>query len=76
MKDPYKTAFGRRLKTAMVMNGHNRTSLARDCYVCVQTICDYVNGETLPNAEVLARIALILNLDANWLLGIRGVNER
>ena len=67
--------FPKRLKEIMKERGENQTSLAKkikEQYVTIQrqTISLYMNGQSKPDTERLAAIAQVLNVSADWLLGL------
>ncbi len=77
--DPaYKTegsVFATRLREIMKERGENQTTLADKLtsqYVAIQrqTISLYMNGQSKPDTERLTAIARVLNVSADWLLGL------
>lgn len=81
----YKTedsVFPRRLKEIMKERGENQTTLAKkitEQYSTIQrqTISLYMNGQSKPDTERLAAISKVLDVSADWLLGLsdeRAVN--
>ncbi len=67
--------FPKRLKEIMKERGENQTSLAKkitEQYVTIQrqTISLYMNGQSKPDTERLTAIAKVLNISADWLLGL------
>lgn len=84
--DPaYKTensVFATRLREIMKERGKNQTTLADKItsqYVTIQrqTISLYMNGQSKPDTERLTAIAKVLDVSADWLLGLsdeRAVN--
>lgn len=78
-KEPaYETengVFPKRLKEIMEKRGENQTSLAKkitEQYVTIQrqTISLYMNGQSKPDTERLTAIAKVLDVSADWLLGL------
>ena len=77
-----KSIFAKSLTKAMKECGENQTTLAEKItsqYVTIQrqTISLYMNGQSKPDTERLAAIARVLNVSADWLLGLsdeRAVN--
>ena len=70
-----KSIFAKRLTKAMKECGENQTTLAEKItsqYVTIQrqTISLYMNGQSKPDTERLAAIARVLNVSADWLLGL------
>lgn len=77
--DPaYKTensVFATRLREIMKERGENQTTLADKItsqYVTIQrqTISLYMNGQSRPDTERLTAISKVLDVSADWLLGI------
>lgn len=77
--DPaYKTEssiFATRLREIMRERGENQTTLADKItaqYVTIQrqTISLYMNGQSKPDTERLTAIAKVLDVSADWLLGL------
>lgn len=77
--DPaYKTEssiFATRLREIMRERGENQTTLADKIsaqYVTIQrqTISLYMSGQSRPDTERLTAIAKVLNVSADWLLGL------
>lgn len=74
----YKTEgsiFPQRLREIMKERGENQTTLAKkitEQYVTIQrqTISLYMNGQSKPDTERLVAIAKVLNVSADWLLGL------
>ena len=67
----YRLAFAKRLRKAAFERNVKLTELAKRVELSTASIYEYANGKVLPNAMVAAQIALALDIDANWLLGIR-----
>ncbi len=72
--------FPKRLKEIMKERGENQTSLAKkitEQYVTIQrqTISLYMNGQSKPDTERLTAIAKVLNISADWLLGLSEVKS-
>lgn len=83
-KEPaYETengVFPKRLKEIMEKRGENQTSLAKkitEQYVTIQrqTISLYMNGQSKPDTERLTAIAKVLDVSADWLLGLSDVQS-
>lgn len=62
--------FAARLKAAMELRGKSQANLAKQANLSAQTISYYINGERLPNTDVLKKIAKALEVSADYLLGI------
>lgn len=67
--------FAKRLTEAMKDQGENQTTLAEKItaqYVTIQrqTISLYMNGQSKPDTERLTALAKVLNVSADWLLGL------
>lgn len=54
----------------------NQTELAEKAGVSRQWISSLESGRTDPSASVLARLAAVLNVSADWLLGLSDTKER
>lgn len=72
--------FPKRLKEIMKERGENQTSLAKkitEQYVTIQrqTISLYMNGQSKPDTERLTAIAKVLDVSADWLLGLSDVQS-
>ena len=72
--------FPKRLKEIMKKRGENQTSLAKkitEQYVTIQrqTISLYMNGQSKPDTERLTTIAKVLDVSADWLLGLSDVQS-
>lgn len=70
--------FAQRLTEAMKKRGENQTTLAEKIttkYVTIQrqTISLYMNGQSRPDTERLTAIAKVLDVSADWLLGLSDV---
>ena len=70
-----KSIFAKRLTEAMKESDENQTTLAKKIssqYVTIQrqTISLYMNGQSKPDTERLAAIARVLDVSADWLLGL------
>lgn len=72
--------FPKRLKEVMKERGENQTSLAQkitEQYFTIQrqTISLYMNGQSKPDTERLTAIAKVLDVSADWLLGVSDVQS-
>lgn len=68
--DVYDT-FCERLISIMNERNLRTQDLADKIFVSRSTISDYRSGYRFPNIELLYRLALALNVSADYLLGIR-----
>lgn len=60
-----------RLKSALRVRKISESELARRINVCPSLISHWVNGDREPPLSRFADIVRVLNLPANWLLGIQ-----
>lgn len=75
------SVFATRLREIMKERGENQTTLAdkiSDEYVKIQrqTISLYMNGQSKPDTERLTAIAKVLDISADYLLGINNVKSQ
>ena len=68
--DNWCVGFGERLEVAMAYSGVSAAQLARRCEVGSSTVAHWLQARANPQAELLRRICLELDLDPTWLLGI------
>lgn len=69
--DIYKyETFGERLDYIMSVRNISNQALARRLAVAVSTVSGYRTGRRSPNVDDLARIAHILNVSADYLIGL------
>lgn len=61
---------GNRLKQLRLELGYTQESLAEMLEIGNRQIWRYENGETEPDGETVAKIARILNVSADYLLGL------
>jgi transcriptional regulator with XRE-family HTH domain len=59
-----------RLKLARIDAGHTQESLAEFLGIDTRQIWRYENEETIPKADMVARIAEALNVSTDYLLGL------
>ena len=76
-----KSVFAERLTQAMKEHGENQTTLAEkitEKYVTIQrqTISLYMNGQSKPDTERLTAIAKVLDVSADWLLGLSDIQSQ
>lgn len=62
--------LGHRLKTARTRGGHTQASLAELMNTDARQIWRWENEEHSPNAEIIARIAQVLEISTDYLLGL------
>ncbi|WP_341369031.1 helix-turn-helix transcriptional regulator [Yoonia sp. BS5-3] len=64
--------FRDRLSAAMAKTGISQTALARDAGVDRSTLSQLLKdtGARLPNAQLVAEVAAVLGVSADWLLGL------
>ena len=62
--------FGHRLHTAMVNKGMSVSALAQALYSSATSIYHYLEGKAMPPMYKLARLAEILGVSLDWLIGI------
>lgn len=65
----YET-FGTRLDFIMSSRNISNQSLARRLFMAVSTISGYRTGRRSPNVDDLARIAIALDVSADYLIGL------
>lgn len=70
-----KAVFAQRLTEIMKERGENQTTLAAKISAQLgtiqrQTISLYMNGQSKPDTERLTALAKVLNVSADWLLGL------
>lgn len=69
--DIYKyETFGERLNYIMSIRNISNRTLARQLTVAVSTVSGYRTGRRSPNVDDLARIARILNVSSDYLIGL------
>ena len=59
-----------RLKSTRIARGHTQEELASRAHVGTRQIWRYENGETMPDADVLASIARVLEVSMDFLVGL------
>lgn len=62
--------IGENIKKIRIEKGISRKSLSEDLNVSESTISRYENGKRKPNAEILKKIAVILDVPINELFGV------
>lgn len=63
--------FGERLNTAIKDKGITQTALEKQIGVSHGVIYSYINYGTMPSALRVAKIATVLNVSCDWLLGVK-----
>ena len=64
------TIFGERLNKQLEERGMTYREFAKKSGVSVTTICRFVNCDTVPRATELLKIANVLGVNCNYLLGV------
>lgn len=59
-----------RLATAIQQSGKTQTEIAKKLNIRQQTVSHYVKGDIMPALDTFANLCIILDLDANEILGI------
>lgn len=67
-EEDHKIQFGRRLAQAMLLTKHTNASLAQKIRVSEPMVKKYVDGQNLPKADVLLKIARATGISTAWLL--------
>lgn len=62
--------IGARLKVARTRANHTQASLAEMLGTDARQVWRWENGENKPNGEVIARLAVILEVSSDYLLGL------
>lgn len=70
MKEFNLKITGHRLKKLRKENGFSQKELARQIGISQNTISQYENGTAKPSIKVIFKLIIILNTDANYLLGL------
>lgn len=69
----YNSPFATQLREALKLRGMSQAGLAKEAKMSEQTISYYANGERLPNTDVLIRLAKVLKVSADYLLGLQDI---
>ena len=69
-KDKKIEEFSTRLDKALKLSGLNQKEFARKVKVSEVSVSRYVNGSREPNIEILRNICKVLDVTADWLLGL------
>lgn len=64
------TAFSRREKAARMAAGLSQNKLSEETGLHRNTIANYEKGLQAPAADSLAALCTVLNVSADWLLGL------
>ncbi len=62
-----------RITEAIKQSGLTQTEIARRLNIKQQTIACYISGRALPALDTFANLCIILDLDANEILGINWI---
>lgn len=74
MSKPSEWRFPQFVKRFRELRGeHNNVDFARSLEIPTQTVVCYLNGDRMPNAMTLRKIAEKCNVSADWLLGLTEV---
>ena len=63
--------FAERLKIAMKTRGKKAIDIANNCDIDKGNMSRYLSGKCVPKYETIERIALYLNVDITFLLGLQ-----
>ena len=69
-------SFKKRVKDIMQNKGLKQSDLAKMTGIAEATISRYCNGRRTPNIKALVKIAKILNVSTDYLLGIKDDNRK
>lgn len=67
--------FAETLKNLRIAKGLSQRELAANMYVTRSTIARWENGSRLPDASMIARLAVCLNVDINTLLSLAAKDD-
>ncbi len=65
------TEIQQRLITAIRQSGKTQTAIAKELNIKQATVACYLSGKAMPALDTFANLCVILDLDANEILGIR-----
>lgn len=68
-KNMWISVFSARLRSAMKSNSLTQSKLAEITKIRQTTVSDYLNGKTVPAADVFMRLAQALGVSMEWLCG-------
>lgn len=60
----------KRIAEAIKESGLTQSSIAKSLSIKPTQICSYLHGRKLPALDTLANLCLLLDIDANYILGI------
>lgn len=60
----------KRLATAIQQSGKTQAEIAKQLQVTQPNISHYIKGDKMPSLDTFANLCVILDLDANEILGI------
>lgn len=69
-KDEKIEEFSTRLDKALKLSGLNQREFARKVKITEATVSRYINGSREPNIEIMRNICKVLDVTADWLLGL------
>lgn len=72
----YRKQIGQRIYCALVSKNIKQYELAKAIGVTDNTISYFVSGKRTPNTEQIIKIAVFLNVSADYLLGLDAVNNQ
>ncbi len=61
--------FGERLRQLRIANGFKQEGLAAHLHIHRSTYTKYENGDSMPNQEILLRLAALFQVSLDYLLG-------
>lgn len=65
-----KCKFKERFKEVLYYNEVNQSELAKRINVSKQCVSDYKSGKSVPSLDTLYEICLVLDVSADYLLGL------
>jgi len=71
-----ESTFGYRLETLLKEKGITRKEFKDDTGISLQSISNYLNGNRRPDCEMVSKIAVALNVSADYLLGLSEIPTR
>ena len=66
----YDTVFAQRLRAAMRLRDVDTEELADSVYICKNTMLKYRTGRIAPKVEMIVSICRVLDISADYLLGL------
>ena len=67
--------FAERLREAMTDRGVGVYKLAEEAGVCFTTVYCWLRGERVPSGSLIPQLCRVLDVSADWLLGLRGYSS-